>query len=188
MNSGGSAARVEPSTRSKMEKVGRSRGRCFPKNILVVIVRTHGQSCCPDAGSAATPDSSPDTRDRRRKETIPERYGVRAVIQHDAKAQRLACGASELSQPLEIGRLHGGRCLHLDADELGSLILDHEVDFVLVLVSVMRDRVSVIEPAALFEDLGEHERFQQGAEDRAIAGNSFMSDTGDRREQAGIEK
>lgn len=67
-----------------------------------------------------------------------------SVIKHDAKTQCLACGAREPSQALEIGRLQVADAFTSMPNEFCSLALDHEVDFVLILVSVMRVSVDPV--------------------------------------------
>src|SRR5690606_33441298 len=101
----------------------------------------------PDRLRSATSHLSrvPEAADGDGPEAVAEGERALAVVEDDACREPLADGVSELTEPLEVLLPNGGCRLDLDACELTSGPLQHQVHFGPITITevVERDRVLV---------------------------------------------
>ena len=86
------------------------------------------------------------------------------VVQDDARNKPLSRCFGQHSQSGKIGSRDGCCRFYLDADNPPSSVLDDNIDFVLLLVTKMRELKAAMSTAGEFKDLPKDESFQQRSE------------------------
>src|SRR5580658_3888440 len=104
--------------------------------------------------------SSPYTRHRSSEKAIPEGNDLRSVIEHEPEFQIVSTDVQQLPHPLEVARMDGCACFDFDTDQCAVLIFHEDVDLILILISIVMERITFIRPCGLLHDFGKYKCFK----------------------------
>src|ERR1700722_10221485 len=104
-------------------------------------------------------ESSPQARNRSSEKAVPKGDDLRSVIHHESKFQIVTTDVQKPPHPLEVARMDGCACFDFNPDQCAVLILNDDVDLILILISIVMERISFVGPCGLLHDFGKYKCF-----------------------------
>ena len=98
------------------------------------------------------------------------------------------CCFTQLPQTSHIRLSHSCRRLDLYSNDATPPILNHQIDLVLTLGSIMREAEPKISPGSYLHDFRNHKGLQQRSVTRPVQSELLIIVFANRREQAAVEK
>ena len=111
--------------------------------MLAILLEFTGTRCMPSRmrmnrhPKGAKIKSLPQARHWRSNKTVAEGDRPSAIIENYSQLEVIAAGLRQLSESLEVTRIHGSASLDFDTDQCATSRFNHNVNLVLIFVPVV---------------------------------------------------